>query len=143
MKHFLIISAIITAFSFIMCNNSSADNKPAVIKSDTTNALLIYKDLYDGEVKTGIIPRVVKDSFMFVTTDDVTKKKQWGKDTTYIETAKVPVDSLISRQRKIPIKDSLGRQNYIGYPIVIDKRFVRSGWDHVDSVLINGLKAQQ
>lgn len=145
MKNFLLISALIGASLLIMCNSSSDrdSGKPAIVKSDTTDALAYYKDYYDGQIKVGLLKRVVRDSFTFVNTDSLTLKKTWTKDTFYIQQVYVPVDTASSRTYKLPIKDSTGKQNYIYYNIVTDKRFVRSGWNGVDSLFLNGLRDQQ
>lgn len=143
MRNFLILSAIVIAFTF-SCNNSSKEGKPAVLKSDTTLSLAYYKNMYNEQVNVGVIKRVVRDSFMYLYVDtSLNNERRWTKDTSYITPADIPVDSLKSKQYKIPIKDSTGKQNYITYWIPTHKRFVRSGWNGVDSVLINGLKNQQ
>lgn len=143
MKQFLFFSAI--AITFFMCNNHSGESRPAAVRSDTTNVVAYYKDFYDGEVKLGLIRRVVKDSFVYVYTDtSQNNKRKWSRDTLYIQTVYVPVDSASSRIYKIPIRDSVTKMpNYIYYPVVTAKRFVRSGWDHVDSTMLKGLKDQQ
>lgn len=142
MRNFLILSAIVIAFAF-GCNDSSGDSKPAILRSDTTTVLCFYKDLYTGRVVYGFTKRIVHDTLMFITIDSTTQVKKWTKDTSYIQTVSVPIDSTRSRILKVPIKDSTGKQNYAAYDVPCQKRFIRSGWDHVDSTLINGLRNQQ
>lgn len=144
MKNLIVIGVLILTSFLIMCSNQPGKTKPGLTKSDTTKVLCFYKDLYDGQVKTGIVTRLVKDSLMYIYADTLSnKEKKWSIDTSYIETVAVPVDSTRSKQLKIPIKDSTGKQNYIYYDVPAHKRFIRSGWDRVDTLLINGLKAQQ
>lgn len=144
MKHFLIFAAIVTVITYLSCNSSSHGIKPYVLRSDTTYPLAVYKNLYNQKVEQGILKRVVKDGLLYVYADtNENNKRKWGKDTSYILTISLPIDSARSKELNKPIKDSTGKQNYVYYDIPTAKRFVRSGWNGVDTVLINGLKVQQ
>jgi hypothetical protein len=138
MKQFLFLCAIALTLSFLMCNTTTDAGRPAVLRSDTTkNVMCVYKDIYDGKAKSGFTDRIIKDSFMYVYADTfLNNKRRWMVDTSYLEKIPVPVDSARSIQYKMPIRDSLGRQNFIIYDVVVHKRFVRSGWNGVDSALL-------
>lgn len=118
------------------CNGNKSDGRPEVIQRDTTGVLALYRSAVKDEVRYDIIQRVVTDSLMFVDTDTMTMKKKWTKDTTYLVTYPTPVDTFLAKQYKVPLKDSLGRATIINLIVPTPKRFVRSGWDRVDSIII-------
>jgi len=132
----LSILTVIVA-TFIACNNSSSNNQPAKLHRDTTNVIALYLAADSThEVRQGPMKRVIADSFMYFDVDTITKKKIWIKDTGYLINYYLPIDSAISKKNNnVPIFDSVGKR--ILYPFVVytDKRFVRSGWENVDSAV--------
>lgn len=127
----------------IGCNSRNDTGQPAVIQRDTSQVLALYKSAIKAEVLSGIIGRVVVDTFTYIDTDSVTKIKRWVKDTTYLIAYPTKVDSAISRQYKVPIYDSTGKQNVLNLIATTHKKFVRSGWERIDSVVVKELLSQQ
>lgn len=143
MKKIIIISVI--AFLLPACQSckSSGNNPPQKITRDTTTILAVYKSAQDGEPKADFIKRVVLDTFTYFDTDKTTKKKMWGKDTFYIITYTLAIDSALSKTYNKPIKDSAGRQNYMFTTVLTDKKYVRSGWNKIDSAFLKEIKDQK
>jgi hypothetical protein len=135
MKKFLIaISFICILFS---CKNSKEKNvSPQNPRNDTTAALVMYVALDKSDsiiVQYGFAERIVKDTFIYVDTDTLTKKKMWTVDTTYMISYPFVVDSSISKRYNVPMVDTAGRKNIVYLSVPHHKRFVRSGWENVDS----------
>lgn len=142
MKKVLLASLI--AMVLFACNNSKSSGRPEKIQRDTTQVLGLYLSAQDGEVAYGLMQRVVIDSFTYIDVDTLTKQKKWAKDTSYIITYMLPIDSATSKRNGgIPITDSLGRKILYPYNIPTLKKFVASGWDRADSTIANKLKSQR
>ena len=137
MKKASIVITILMAL--IACNNSPSNNKPDKPQRDTVPVIGVYVSALSAndtarEIKYGQMKRVVADSFMYFDVDTITRKRKWGKDTGYIITYYLPIDSAISKKNKnIPILDSLGKKILYPFDVHTDKKFVRSGWENVDS----------
>lgn len=139
-------SSILAAMVFIgatlllvpsSCNNSGSttSKRPAKLHRDTTRAVIVYLAADINDVKYGPSRRVVADSLMWVTTDTVTQKKIWTNDTAYLITYDIPVDSNIARRYNLPLLDSNGKKYSAPFEILTHKRFVRSGWENLDSAI--------
>lgn len=144
MKKIIIATSYAVAM-LISCNSSSTNNgvKPEVLQHDSIPVLAMYKSAMTGQVQYGIVTRVVIDTFAYVDTDSLTKMKKWTKDTTYIVSYPTEVDSLISKRYNVPLLDSSGKKYSINLIINQDKKYVRSGWDRVDSIAVKELMNQK
>lgn len=140
-----LVFSLIASIIFLSCTekNSGSGNKPEKISYDTTDVLALYKSAETGAVNEGIIKRVIFDTLSYFNTDINTKKKMWGKDTIYLITYTLAIDSAYAKLNNVPMRDSLGRQKYINPRIPTDKKYVRTGWDKIDSLVLLELRNQR
>src|SRR5262245_46536659 len=118
----LVIIAVVTLF-LVSCNSGGSDKPPKKLRRDTTTVLALYKSALDGEVISGFIKRVTLDTFSYFNTDNSTKKQMWGLDSFYLIDYYIPVDSMMSKRRNIPIRDSIGRQNIVLTTVATEKKY--------------------
>lgn len=123
------------------CNNEK-NTRPEKLQRDTMQVLALYKSAQDGLIKYDLMQRVIADTYDFVDVDTVTKQKRWVKDSFYLITYMLPIDSATSKKNNnLPITDSVGKKILYPFPIATNKRYVMSGWNSADSNAINKLKS--
>lgn len=137
MKQFFIsISLIILMAS---CNQSGSEHK---YFKDTSLVYALYQsalvaDTGINKVKQGFMQRVEFDTLTYVYADTLKNpKRDWVRDSLYLITYYLPIDSAQSAKLKLPMKDSTGKVIlYPTIPIATNKRFVRSGWERADTAI--------
>lgn len=132
---------VLITMALYACNNSNSSGRPKVIHSDTTKNVLAYYFAADiQEIRFGPIKRIVNDSFMYASVDTNTMQKKWVKDTTYLITYYLGIDSFISKKYKVPITDSAGKKILYPQELLTHKKFVMSGWEGADSISLLKIK---
>lgn len=122
---------LLIGFSIIGCNNrKSRDIVPRLTKADTTLCVGLYK-ADSVNIRFDQMRRVVFDIKKVDPKDSM--RLVWAKDTLYLIVKQTPVDSALSLEYKIPMKDSLGKPTIAPVEYVYNKRYVRDGWGNADS----------
>lgn len=129
------------AMILFACNNSKGSTRPKHPARDTTVCLGIFTSPTDGSPRPDYIKRIVWDSLMYLYSDTLQdNKREWRHDTSYLVAVFFSLDSIQSRIYKKPMYDSAGKVIQYSQLVEINKKFVMSGWDKVDSASLRKIK---
>lgn len=128
---------LISIIIFTRCHNEGGVKKTP--KLDSEKVIGLYRDAGASPdtpvVRFGPMVRYVQDVFTWVGTDSITQKKKWIRDSAYKITYYITLDSLTAKRNNKVWKDSTGKSNVMEWPIMVDKKWVRSGWENYDSAV--------
>lgn len=138
---FLLAGICLICFLVFGCSGKSTNQSSKATHKDSTpvKVLAVFKSAATGQAEAGIIKKVfVADTLSWKMDGNSRQELKYGPDSFYIITYNLPMMDSTGKE----MRDSAGRPRFKQQEIPTDKKWVRSGWENLDSAIkeLNELK---
>lgn len=137
-----LVGVCLICFLVFGCSDKSTNQSSKAPNRDSSGpvkVLAVFKSAGTGQAEAGIIKKVfVTDTLSWKMDGSLRQELKYGPDSFYIITYNLPMMDSTGKE----MRDSAGRPRFRQQEIPTDKKWVRSGWENLDSAIkeLNELK---